>query len=120
MPRTKGGRLLDACAECFRRKVSCWSGGTGGRKAKKSTREMMDSGESSEEDERGRGWMTRHSMTKVGPPRHAKPKGAMTEDTSAAVHTTEQPKPRWTTARNAGLIAKKRLERYCELLFNLI
>ena len=84
---------MDTCAECFGRKMSCWTGGMGGRKVKKSAREMTDSGESSEEDERGRGWMTRHSTTKVGPPRHAKPKGATTEDTSAAVNTTDQPKP---------------------------
>jgi len=120
LPREKGGRLLDACSECFGRKVSCQTGGMGGRKSKKSAREMTDSREISEEDERGRGWMAKHSMTKVGPPRHAKATGAMTEDTNVAANAMDQPPPRRTTARNAGLIAKKRLERYCELPFDLI
>ena len=52
-------------------------GGTGGRNKKKKENQPMGLGESSKSDagsDGGRkGWMTRFSTMKVGPPRHAKP-----------------------------------------------
>ena len=122
MPRTKGGRHLDTCGECFRRKVSCRTGGAGGRKKRKSVEESTDSGEGTEDDAGGRGWLERHSTkvgphgttTKVGPPTHAKPTGAATEGTKAKAETRNEPMIRRTTTRNAGLVAKKRIERLRE------
>jgi len=122
MPRTKGGRHLDACAECFGRKVSCRTGGAGGRKKRKNVEESTDSGQSTEDDAGGRGWLERHSTKvgphgtsiKVGPPTHAKPTGAATEGTKAKAETRNEPMIRRTTTRNAGLVAKKRIERFRE------
>jgi len=107
----KGGRLLATCTKCFVWKVSCQTGGAGGRKKKtKKIHETTDSGETSEEDVRGRGWLERHStITKVGPPIHARPPAA-----DVGIPQTTQR----TTTRNAGIEAKKRIERSCEYLMN--
>jgi len=62
-------------------------GGMGGRKIKKTTKEqgMMDSGESSEDYERGKGWLEKHSMRKVGLSTHARPTRVTTEERNVAI-----------------------------------
>jgi len=100
MPHTKGGWLLDACAECFRRKVSCRTGGVGGRKKRKNVDDTSDSGESTEDDAGGRGWLERYSTnkagpygttTKVRPPTHMKLTGFVTEGTKLVAETRNKP-----------------------------
>jgi len=78
MPRSKGGEPLVACEGCYMRKLSCRTGGMGGRSqkvmGKRGTKKPRDSSESDEESNvSGKEWLRNFSMMKVGPPRHVKP-----------------------------------------------
>jgi len=117
MPRSKGGELLEACEGCYMRKLSCQTGGRGGRSQKvmekRGTKKLGNSSESDEESKaNGKEWLRSFSMMKVGPPRHVKP--------TAELKPAAEPKPaspgakmtsRRTTSRPAGLEAKRRLHK---------
>jgi len=77
MPRSKGGELLEACEGCYTQKLSCRTGGRGGRNQKimekRGAKKPRDSSESEEESNASRKeWLRNFSTMKVGPPRHVK------------------------------------------------
>ena len=69
--QTKCRQPLNVCVRCYRQKVLCQTGGTGGWKkvAKVPDDEDLERSASDEEsDESGRGWLAKFSTVKVAPP----------------------------------------------------
>jgi len=68
---------LEACEGCYTCKLSCQTGGRGGRNKrhleKKGAKKLRDSSESEEErNTSGKEWLRNFGTMKVGPPRHVK------------------------------------------------
>src|SRR5882724_9921400 len=106
MPRSKGGELLEACKGCYNLKLSCQTGGRGGRTKnimeKRGAKKLRDSSESEEESNvSGKEWLRNFSTMKVGPLRHAKPAESRRASPGAKVTGHRM------TSRLAGLEAKK-------------
>ena len=120
MPRTKGGQPLDACAGCFRQKLSCQTGGMGGRRKFVKGKQSADSRESSESDEEsdvsGKDWLARFSTMKVGPPRHIKATKGATNATATPTDTRTKLTGQRATVRAAGMAAKNRIDKLGEFI----
>src|SRR5882724_2667253 len=108
----KGGKVLDACAGCFRQKLSCQTSGAGGQK--KIAKEPEESGTDDRESAgSGRKWMKTFIEMKVGPPKGVKTAmGQAYPGAAGMIEKTASPK---RPIRTVGVEVKKRLEQYCEL-----
>ena len=115
----KGGQLLEACTACFEWKVSCWTAGRGGRKKAPTKdhggRKLEESSKSNKQgEESGWEWLTRFSILKVGPLKHAKP-----ATKSKCLSFGEKLTVHRVMSRLAGLKAKNKLKRLCESYFKM-
>ena len=98
---------MEACEGCYTRKLSCWTGGRGGRKKKvlekRGAKKLRESSESEEESNMSRKeWLKTFSTMKVRPPRHIKHVDLPRQASLGAKLTSCR-----MTSRPVGLEAKK-------------
>ena len=111
---------MNACAGCFSQKLSCQTGGVGGKKKKAAEeKDACKLSESSKSDRSGMGWLEQFSTMKVGPTRHVKESA---DTLGKRLGRKEEVISQMGMTRTVGLVAKRRLERYseCHQSFQLV
>ena len=88
-PRSKGGKLLEACEGCYTQKLSLWTTGRGGRKkqtvGERDSKKPRESSEGNgESNMSGRELLKTFSPMKFRPPKHIKPAAGLRQGTSGA------------------------------------